>query len=96
MTWTAEVSDSAVQSTTVQREPIHPTEKWRWKVFFCASWRDRHYAPLCTAFDRGCTTPKYLMPALFLGPQMAAVKLMLDQVTGSSYHPESKQEYMLE
>ena len=30
------------------------------------------------------------------GPQMAAVKLMLDRVTGSSYHHESKQEYMLE
>ena len=32
-TWKAEVSDSAVQSMTVLREPIQTTEKWRWKFF---------------------------------------------------------------
>ena len=33
MTWKAEVSDSAVQSTTVLREPIQTTEKWKWNKF---------------------------------------------------------------
>ena len=33
MTWKAEVSDSAVQSTMVLREPVQTTEKWRWKNF---------------------------------------------------------------
>jgi len=36
MTWKAEVSDIAVQSTTVLQEPIQTTEKWRWKFFFHA------------------------------------------------------------
>ena len=37
MTWKAEVSDSAVQSTMVLREPIQTTEKWKVKKIFRTS-----------------------------------------------------------
>jgi len=53
MTWKAEVSDSAVQSTTVLQEPIQTTEKWRKKIFRASARRDRRYAPLYTAFGSG-------------------------------------------
>ena len=58
MTWKAEVSDSAVQSTTVLQEPIQTTEN-EGELFFFAR-RDRRYTPLYTAFGSGRTTPKYL------------------------------------
>ena len=66
MTWKAEVSDSAVQSTMLLREPIQTTEKWRWKEKFFLRFarRDHPYAPLYTVFGSGHTTPKYLAPAL--------------------------------
>ena len=65
MTWKAEVSDCAVQSTTVLREPIQTTEKMKVKKFFSRfALRDCRYAPLYTAFAGGRTSPKYLAPAL--------------------------------
>ena len=61
MTWKAEVSDSAVQSTMVLREPIQTTENEGEKNFPHFA---RRYTPLYTAFGSGRTTPKYLAPAL--------------------------------
>ena len=55
MTRKAEVSDSAVQSTMVLREPIQTTEKWRWKN------RDRRYAPLYTAVRLQNTSRRHCM-----------------------------------
>jgi len=68
MTWKAEVSDSAVQSATVLREPIQTTENEGEKIFSALrpARKDHPYAPLalCIAFGSGRTTPKYLAPAL--------------------------------
>ena len=63
MTWKAEVSDSAVQSTTVLREPSRQ-QKNEGEINFSALRAETVATPLYTAFGSGRTTPKYLAPAL--------------------------------
>jgi len=64
MTWKAEVSDSAVQSTTVLESPSRQKKNEGGIFFPSFARRDRRYAPLYTAFGSARTTQKYLAPAL--------------------------------
>ena len=61
MTWKAEVSDSAVQSTTVLRSRAHPdNRKMKVKNFSALCAERLSLGPMCS----GHATPKYLAPAL--------------------------------